>query len=128
MSREHALGLLAMAHKDLSALRGMVDQPAVFADEVFGFHAQQSVEKALKAWLDLREEDYPRTHDLAHLLAALENLGERCDAYWSLVDLSVFAVQYRYESFPEAGSAPLDRSATLAAVAALVAHVEAIKG
>jgi len=128
MSREHALGLLAMARKDLAALGGMVDLPAVFADEVFGFHAQQAVEKALKAWLDLREEEYPRTHDLSHLLAALEALGERCEAYWSLVDLSVFAVQYRYEAFADSPEAALDRAALLETVEALVAHVESLRG
>ncbi|WP_372703813.1 hypothetical protein [Candidatus Accumulibacter contiguus] len=28
----------------------MIDNP-LFADEIFGFHAQQAIEKALKAWL-----------------------------------------------------------------------------
>jgi HEPN domain-containing protein len=42
-----------MATKDLRALQGMLDNKT-FADEVFGFHAQQIVEKSLKAWLSLR--------------------------------------------------------------------------
>ena len=46
---EHAV-LLAMARKDLVALAGMGDLK-VFADEIFGFHAQQATEKALKSWL-----------------------------------------------------------------------------
>ena len=45
---EHARALLRMAHKDFNALTGMLDN-AVFADEIFGFHVQQAVEKALKA-------------------------------------------------------------------------------
>lgn len=117
-----------MARKDFAALGGMIDQPAVFADEVFGFHAQQAVEKALKAWLDLREEEYPRTHDLSHLLAALEALGERCEAYWSLVDLSIFAVQYRYESFSEPNGADLDRRMIVQSVSALLDHVDGLRG
>ncbi|MDX8409604.1 MAG: HEPN domain-containing protein [Mariprofundales bacterium] len=42
--------LLSMARKDMSALQGMRD-PEIFAEEIFGFHAQQVAEKALKAWL-----------------------------------------------------------------------------
>lgn len=33
-----------MADKDLAALAGMSD-PTVFADEIFGFHAQQAADK-----------------------------------------------------------------------------------
>ena len=39
-----------MAHKNFDALRGMVGTP-LFADEIFGFHAQQAIETSLKAWL-----------------------------------------------------------------------------
>ena len=35
--------LLMSAEQDISALRGMADA-AVFADEIFGFHAQQAAE------------------------------------------------------------------------------------
>jgi HEPN domain-containing protein len=59
--RDEAQRLLAAAQKDLRALRGMTDADT-FADEIFGFHAQQAVEKALKAWLALLGEEYPRTH------------------------------------------------------------------
>ena len=37
---------LGMARKDLKALKGMMDTD-VFAEEIFGFHAQQAVEKSL---------------------------------------------------------------------------------
>jgi len=57
---DEARQMLAAAYKDWRALAGMAD-PDVFADEVFGFHAQQAVEKALKAWLALLGVEYPRT-------------------------------------------------------------------
>ena len=42
---DEARQLLAAANKDLRALQGMIDA-SIFADEIFGFHAQQAVEKA----------------------------------------------------------------------------------
>ena len=56
--------LLMSAKRDISALHGMADA-SVFADEIFGFHAQQAAEKLLKAWLALLGETYPTIHDLA---------------------------------------------------------------
>ena len=47
---DHARLMLNMAGKDLKALQGMMDVNT-FASEIFGFHAQQAVEKALKACL-----------------------------------------------------------------------------
>lgn len=60
---EHATALLQTARRDHDALLATAALPQV-ADSIYGFHAQQSVEKALKAWLALRDERYPLTHDL----------------------------------------------------------------
>lgn len=49
---EAAKVLLEAALRDLRALYGMLDRDT-FADEIFGFHVQQTAEKALKAWLNL---------------------------------------------------------------------------
>ncbi len=45
---KQAAAMLRIAQRDLAALYGMADA-AVFADEIFGFHAQQAIEKCLKA-------------------------------------------------------------------------------
>lgn len=45
---DEALRLLDMATKDFRAAAGMSDSKQ-FDDEVFGFHIQQSAEKAFKA-------------------------------------------------------------------------------
>jgi hypothetical protein len=66
---EHARLMLRMAHKDFNALVGM-QVNLLFADEIFGFHIQQAVEKALKAWLCTRDGTYPMTHELSRLLIA----------------------------------------------------------
>ena len=46
--RDQAIDLLRVAERDLRALRSMLDTQA-FADQVFGFLAQQALEKSLKA-------------------------------------------------------------------------------
>jgi HEPN domain-containing protein len=58
---KQAGAMLRMANRDLTALRGMGDA-SVFADEIFGFHAQQTVEKSLKAWMCALGLNYPFTH------------------------------------------------------------------
>jgi hypothetical protein len=95
-----------------------------FADEIFGFHDQQAVEKALKAWLSLIGVQYPRTHDLEELLDLLEeHIGPILDAFSSLVDPTDFAVQFRYRIFDEM-SGQLDRGEVIRQVGDLVTHVE----
>ena len=85
---EHARMLLIMARKDLTALCGMTD-PGIFAEEVFGFHAQQAVEKSLKAWLSLQRVGYPKTHDISLLIRLLEQQRVEVDALWDLVEYNV---------------------------------------
>ena len=120
---EHARMLLDMARKDLEALRGMYDA-AVFAEEVFGFHAQQAVEKAVKAWLSLLGVGYPKTHDLETLISmAEESGGDLPGPLGELVDLTDFAVQYRYEAFEDLGE-DIDRQDLAARVEELVRFVE----
>lgn len=62
--REHAHALLKRARNDARAVAGMTD-PKVFADEIFGCHAQQATEKALKAWCGHRGLMCPLTY-VAH--------------------------------------------------------------
>ena len=52
-----------------------MDDADVFADQVFGFHAQQAAEKLLKAWLALLGEVYPTDPRFERWL--LDRLQER---------------------------------------------------
>jgi HEPN domain-containing protein len=122
---EHAREMITLAQRDLKALQGMLDAET-FADEIFGFHAQQAVEKALKAWLSLIGVEYPRTHDLEELLELLEEHAEPIlEAFYDLVDLTDFAVQFRYRIFEDAEDR-LDRGETIRQVSDLVVHVETL--
>lgn len=119
---EEALLLLSAAHRDLRALRGMFDAH-VFVDEIFGFHAQQAVEKALKAWLAFFDVQYPRTHDLTLLLSLLEANGQDVNGFQDLVELNPYAVQYRYEAFDEM-SGSIDRATIVRRVDELMSLVD----
>jgi len=123
---EHARALLDMARKDLAALCAMGDRQA-FADEILGFHAQQTAEKALKAWVAYLGQEYPFRHDLGELLSLLEGLGQDVRRFWDLVDYTDFGVRFRYEAVEEE-EPPLERESTCARLTALVEHVERLLG
>lgn len=122
---DHARGLLLMARKDFDAMRGMIGN-SLFADEVFGFHAQQAIEKSLKAWLATRSIDFPLTHDLSRLLGLLEEAGVDVNLFWPLVQYTVFAVQARYEAGLMESEASIDRLAVIAEVEHLVTTVASL--
>ena len=120
---EEARRMLEIAKRDFRALGGMVSDPDTFCDEIFGFHAEQTVEKALKSWLAVVVGAYPRVHDLEDLFNGLKDAGaEVPDQFLAMVDFVDFAVQYRYSAFDD--EAGLDREALHGLVAGLVAHVE----
>jgi len=94
---DHALALLARARDDLYVVRHLSTDPNA-PRWVLGFHAQQGVEKALKAVLSGAGLAYPRTHNLvmlAELLrAASLPLPADAEDFGSLVP---FGVALRYE-------------------------------
>jgi HEPN domain-containing protein len=120
-----AAHLLRMSRKDLQAMRALSD-PNVADVEAFGFHAQQAVEKALKAWLDLRGQLYPRIHDLDELLRLLRQHGAPVPVEFdSLAILTDFGVAFRYEAYEDAGE-PFDRGEMAGAVEHLIQHVQSL--
>ena len=120
---EHARMMLDIARRDCKALRGMLDQ-AFFEDTVFGSHAQQAVEKSLKAWLSLSGVVYARIHDVEELFASLEAHGVTVPTeFRSLQNLTEYAVLLRYD-VTYSSREPLNRAAVIAQVQSLLAHVE----
>ncbi len=71
-------------------------------DRTFGFHAQQAIEKLIKALIGGHSQRYAFTHDLEQLLAEVEALGERLpiDATMT-IKLTDYAGTWRYQE-PEA--------------------------
>lgn len=111
---DHARMLHQMAGKDLVALKAMTDTES-FADEIFGFHAQQAVEKSLKAWISAIGGTFGFTHDVRMLLLTLREHGCEIEPFKDLIRLNVYAVQFRYEPM-EPLTSSLDRVAWLARV------------
>ena len=110
--------LLESGRKDLVALE-LFQSHTELADEIFGFHAQQSVEKALKAWISRLGGTFPPTHDLGKLVPILGRLGVDMELLWPLVGWNAFAVQYRYDGIPE-DAQPLPRGEMIDAVKRLI--------
>lgn len=123
---KHARHLFAKAHKDFRALQGMSDT-TVFSDEIFGFHAQQAIEKALKSWLAARSIVYPLKHDLSLLLKLLADSGADVSLFSRLDEYTDFAVDFRYLDIEIADAVP-DRNAVCTEVKILLDHVAQFLG
>jgi HEPN domain-containing protein len=121
---DHARQMLAIARRDLKALGGMMDAN-IFAYEIFGFNAQQSAEKALKAWIAAIGGVYGFTHDLGLLLETLKTLGADCSSFPDLPDLTIFAVHFRYDDAGDEFGFP-EREELLEMVTGLIEHVEKV--
>ncbi len=80
-----------LGHGDPKVLEGLV-----------AFHAQQAVEKALKALLVKHQVDFPKTHDLEELVALAEDAGLVLPPEVEKAkELTAFAVQSRYPGFDD---------------------------
>ena len=90
------------------------------ADSILGFHAQQALEKWLKAVLADKGIDFEYTHDLRRLIELVEELGITFPfVTGEIVMYTEFAVPLRYEDLLDAE--PFDRGAAVT----LIHEVEA---
>ena len=120
---KHAAQLLLIVERDLDGMRSVLPL-STFPIEIFGFWAQQAVEKALKAWLAFRDIQYPLIHDLDKLINLLEQSGEEIEPWIrSLAFLTPFAVQFRYEPVPP-DEFNLDRESLIVEIELLAALVK----
>ena len=115
--------MLRMAHRDLTALHGMRDA-SVFADEIFGFHVQQTVEKSLKAWMCALGLTYPFTHHINRLLVLLRDAGADVETFWWTDEFTIYAHQARYEEGHLEADTPLQRDDILKQIDHLLRQVE----
>jgi HEPN domain-containing protein len=123
MVLSEAEGLLRIASADLETAVASSD-PAVFREGAWGFWLQQSVEKALKAWLIHLGEIPPLTHDLNRLLRMLKRHHVDTSKLQPLGQLTLYAVQFRYDADPQ--PLGLNRAAFHSQVRQLLDDVEGI--
>lgn len=103
-ARDHdlALELMHRAEEDLSTVQAMLGVIPI-ADAVVGLHAQQAVERALKAVLAAGQLEYPFTHDIDALAELCEAAGSTLPSELDEADLlTPYAVAARYDQAPQA--------------------------
>jgi HEPN domain-containing protein len=94
---EEAFLSLRLADRDIKAFEVLSKDPEVHLS-VACFHAQQAVEKSLKAVLFAHEIEFGRTHDLIKLTQLLRRRGVTIPVSDSqLRKLNPFAVTFRYD-------------------------------
>jgi HEPN domain-containing protein len=106
--------LARKAENDAKAMQLLAADQGV-SDEIIGFHAQQAVEKWLKAVLGCRGVEFEYTHDLHRLIAGvMAAVGEFPFDVSEVVALTEHAVPLRYDEILD--TEPLDRRATVTLV------------
>ncbi|NSW93140.1 MAG: HEPN domain-containing protein [Bacteroidales bacterium] len=86
---------LFRANEDIAVIEKLFESdPELFASTIC-FHAQQAVEKFLKAFLVFHNIDFPKTHDLDYLLLECKKIDAR-NFDIDLGSLTDFGVSIRY--------------------------------
>ena len=126
-SPEHARLLLQKARDEANLLTRWVEDATVPA-WLMGFHAQQALEKALKAVLADRGFEYPLTHNLGWLLdlvrrQAIEDPPDAAE----IPRLTPFGTTFRYVDEPDGGTEfLLDRAWAAACVSRTIRWADAV--
>lgn len=123
-NHDHAGSLLALAHDDLRACCKIGLDTEHFSDAIFGFHIQQAIEKAFKAWLVMLDVEYPKTHELHRLLMLLEEHGATIDSCHWVEEFNPYAVHFRYEY--GLWDEPLDREQAIVLTTELLERVRSL--
>jgi len=85
--------------QDIKTFEVLIESDEI-ADSQIGFHAQQAVEKCLKAILTLKEVEFRKTHDLDELLTLFETNSLGMPPHSDDLDeLNPYAVALRYDLF-----------------------------
>lgn len=88
--------LLVLAREDLASAEAL-DREERVSDAPVGFHAQQAVEKALKAVIASCGEEFPFTHDVGLLMQLCQDAGFELPADLTEADrLTPYAAAIRY--------------------------------
>ena len=121
---DNAEVLFRKARGDESTVEKLLPDPTS-QDEIIGFHAQQAVEKLLKAVLAHRGVPYPRIHDLTELVDLLrENKILFPEDLEEIDRLTPFATVFRYADLAAEPPRAFDRAWALELVRRVRAWAE----
>jgi len=123
MASPEAQNMLQIAKADLETAIASSD-PTILGETAWGFWLQQTVEKALKAWLLSLGSTPPLSHDLTRLLKLLLEQNVEIAKFLELDQLTDYAVQFRYDADPT--PLGLDRIALNQQVQTLIDQVETV--
>ena len=87
---------LFRADEDIAVVDRLIQSDAQAYTSTICFHAQQAVEKYLKALLAWKSVDFPRTHDVDFLLAECGKVTSGELDHIDLKSLADFGVSVRY--------------------------------
>ena len=102
------------ADSDLEAARRLLRSGAGFPADAVCFHAQQCVEKYLKACLSLAAIDFPKTHDVRLLLSLLPEQGQPGLTIEEQRTLTAYATASRYPGWGQIPSSEAREAVRLA--------------
>lgn len=88
---------LLMAERDIQVFQKLSGDPDIH-DSAVGFHAQQALEKCLKAVLAIHQIPFRKTHNLDELLDLLKDQGKVLPPSPDRLDIfTPYAVTLRYD-------------------------------
>jgi HEPN domain-containing protein len=89
---------LIKAQHDLLAAKKLGFEPETYADIAI-YHCQQSAEKAIKGFLILHNQAFPRTHDIRLLTQLAIRINPNFEHYQETSEiLTPYATEFRYPS------------------------------
>jgi HEPN domain-containing protein len=89
---------LIKAQHDLLAAKKLSAEPEIYGDIAI-YHCQQSAEKAVKGFLTLHNQEFPRTHDIRLLIQLAIRINPNFEHYQETSEiLTPYATEFRYPS------------------------------
>jgi Uncharacterized conserved protein related to C-terminal domain of eukaryotic chaperone, SACSIN len=86
---------LFRANEDIAVIKNLSESGLELYGSTICFHAQQAVEKFLKAFLVFHNIDFPKTHDLEFLLIECQKI-DQSGFVFDFGSLTDFGVSIRY--------------------------------
>lgn len=92
----HTNILIIKAKEDFETANNLIKLKH-FSEEIVLFHCQQALEKALKAYLDSKKINFPKSHDIEMLLSLCIKTDSTFHQIGFITPFTAYAVEIRYD-------------------------------